>query len=68
MVILLVAVAGFFINAPVAFAQFAPPDLPCDPDDINCPIDSWCIALALIALISTTAYLYHKQKLEKAIA
>ena len=35
--------------------------LPCDPDEI-CPLDTWVIALVIIAVIFTVIHLHRKQK------
>lgn len=43
-----------------------PGSAPCGGADIDggCPLDTWVIILAAIALIFTTLYLYRKQKTE----
>lgn len=49
------------------FAQLlGDPGLPCDGADIDggCPLDTWIIILAAVALILTTLYLYRKQRTE----
>jgi hypothetical protein len=49
------------------YAQFTPPDLPCDPEDpSSCPIDTGVWLLVAAALIFATAQLYRKQKMAKA--
>jgi len=48
-------------NTLVLFAQG--PGLPDDPGDCvtDCPLDTWVIAFAMLALVITTIYLYKKQ-------
>lgn len=36
--------------------------LPCDPDDPNCPLDTWVVFLVVIAVIFTVIHLHRKQK------
>ena len=36
--------------------------LPCDPDDPNCPLDTWVIVLAAVALVAAVIHLHRKQK------
>jgi LPXTG-motif cell wall-anchored protein len=53
-----------FILSPVfCFAQ-TDPDNPCDGSDpfADCPLDTWVIVLAGIALLATTLYLHRKRK------
>jgi len=39
------------------------PGTPCDPDDPSgCPLDTWVIALVIIAVIFTALHLQRKQK------
>jgi len=48
-------------NTFVIFAQ-GPGGFPTDdPDCTDCPLDTWVIGFAAIALIVTTIYLYKKQ-------
>lgn len=55
-------IALFFIAAPIiGKAQ----DLPCndaDPFENNCPLDTWVIALVVIAGIFAALHLHRKQK------
>ena len=52
-----------FLNTLNTYAQFTPPDTPCDPEDSSCPLDTWIIVFACLALFTTTLYLLSKQKL-----
>ncbi|HWZ03224.1 MAG TPA: hypothetical protein VNX40_06395 [Mucilaginibacter sp.] len=55
------ALVLFILNSSVLFAQ---PGEPCggtDPD-ATCPLDTWVIVLAIIALIFGAYHLYRKQK------
>ena len=36
--------------------------LPCDPDDPNCPLDTWVIVLVVMAVIFAVTQLHRKQK------
>ena len=44
-------------------------DLPCGGDDpyATCPLDSWVIVLAAVALIFAAVHLYRKQKTVSAV-
>jgi len=57
-----VTLALLFIASVAANAQ-AFGDLPCDPEDTNCPIDNWVVAFALTALIVTCLHLHKKKKI-----
>lgn len=61
-VALLTLTLGFIISPAICLAQ--DPDNPCNGTDpfSDCPIDSWVIFLAGIALVATTLYLHRKQK------
>ena len=61
-VVLLLLTLGLIISPAISFAQ--DPDNPCDGTDpfSDCPLDTWVIVLAAIALIGTTIYLHRKQK------
>ncbi|MBB3054939.1 hypothetical protein [Mucilaginibacter gotjawali] len=55
------ALVLFIFNSSILFAQ---PGEPCggtDPD-ATCPLDTWIIVLAVIAVISAAYHLHRKQK------
>lgn len=49
------------LNVVVLYAQ---PGLPCigTDDDSNCPLDTWVIVLAFIAVLFASIHLFRKQK------
>jgi hypothetical protein len=61
-IVLLTLIFAFILSPVFCFAQ-TDPDNPCDGSDpfADCPLDTWVIVLAVIALIATTLYLYRKQ-------
>jgi hypothetical protein len=52
----------FIANIVTVFAQGPGPCNDADPDGYTCPIDTWVIAFAIIALLFTTLHLNRKQK------
>ncbi|WP_428327324.1 hypothetical protein [Mucilaginibacter sp.] len=63
--LLKVAIAILVLCSPVTlFAQ----DLPCDGTDAysTCPLDSWVIVLAGVALVFAALHLHRKQKSQQA--
>jgi hypothetical protein len=54
----------FLLNVAVVFAQpgGGGDPLPCDPDDPNCPLDTWVIVLVVMAVIFAVAHLYRQKK------
>jgi len=61
----------FLINTSFLFAQVGD-DVPncegSEDPDTPCPLDTWVIVFAVIALIITTLYLYKKQESTKNLA
>ncbi|MDR3693260.1 hypothetical protein [Mucilaginibacter sp.] len=54
----------FILNSSVLFAQSTNPGEPCggtDPD-ATCPLDTWVIILAMVAVVFAAWHLYRKQK------
>ncbi|MBC7400048.1 MAG: hypothetical protein H7289_08895 [Mucilaginibacter sp.] len=49
-------------SAVVVFAQGPGPCNDADPDGVTCPIDTWVVAFAIIALLFTMLHLNRKQK------
>ena len=62
-----ILIGGLFLTPAISYAQGG--DLPCGGDDPTgtnpCPLDSWVWILAALALIFSTLYLHHQQKLQK---
>jgi hypothetical protein len=57
------ALIVLMLSAVIAFAQGGPGE-PCggtDPD-ATCPLDSWVMVLAVIAVVFASVHLYRKQK------
>ena len=63
-IVLLTLTLGLILSPCICLAQ-TDPDNPCDGTDpfADCPLDTWVIVLVGIALITTTFYLYRKQKI-----
>jgi len=52
-------------NVAALFAQSGDPNGPCglnDDDNTNCPLDTWVVALAVVAVIFAAVHLHKKQK------
>jgi hypothetical protein len=63
-IVLLTLTLGLILSPCICLAQ-TDPDNPCDGMDpfADCPLDTWVIVLVGVALITTTFYLYRKQKI-----
>jgi hypothetical protein len=60
---LFAALGVFLLNTVTVMADPGGSDpLPCDPDDPNCPLDTWVIVLVAVALVTAVVHLHRKQK------
>jgi hypothetical protein len=55
------------VNIAALFAQGAPPCDTGDPD-LNCPIDTWVVLFAALALIITVIHLHRKDKTSTSLS